>query len=71
MSSKPPLIHEVFPYLRVKGAADAIAFYVKVFGAVEKMRLTEPSGRIGHTELQLGPTVPLAQWPGVRLIVKV
>ncbi|WP_284616515.1 VOC family protein [Aquabacterium humicola] len=57
MSSNPPVIHEVFPYLRVKGAADAIAFYVKAFGAVEKMRLVEPSGRIGHTELQLGPTV--------------
>lgn len=52
-----PLIHEVFPYLRVKGAADAIAFYVRAFGAVEKMRLTEPSGRIGHAELQLGPAV--------------
>jgi PhnB protein len=57
MSSNPPVIHEVFPYLRVKGAADAIAFYVQAFGAVEKMRLTEPSGRIGHAELQLGPAV--------------
>lgn len=57
MSSNPPVIHEVFPYLRVKGAADAIAFYVQAFGAVEKMRLTEPSGRIGHADLQLGPAV--------------
>ncbi|NRF67981.1 VOC family protein [Aquincola sp. S2] len=57
MSTKPPVIQEVFPYLRVKGAADAIAFYVRAFGAVEKMRLTEPSGRIGHAELQLGPVV--------------
>jgi uncharacterized glyoxalase superfamily protein PhnB len=52
-----PLIHEVFPYLRVKGAAEAIAYYVKAFGAVEKYRLVEPSGRIGHAELQLGPIV--------------
>ena len=43
--------HEMFAYLRVKGAAQAIAFYVEVFGATEKMRLTEPSGRIGHAEL--------------------
>lgn len=49
-------IHEVFPYLRVRGAAEAIRFYKEVFGATELMRLTEPSGRIGHTELKIGPT---------------
>ncbi|WP_176045443.1 VOC family protein [Burkholderia sp. BCC1644] len=48
-------ILEVFPYLRVKRAADAIAFYAKAFGAREKFRLVEPSGRVGHAELQLGP----------------
>ena len=50
-------IHEAFPYLRVVGAAQAIDFYTRAFGAVEKFRLTEPSGRIGHAELQLGPMV--------------
>lgn len=50
-------IHEVFPYLRVNDAAAAIDFYVRAFGAVEKYRLVEPSGRIGHAELQLGPIV--------------
>jgi len=49
-------IHEVFAYLRVKGAAEAIAFYEKAFGAKEKYRLVEPSGRIGHVELELGGT---------------
>ncbi|MBN3831433.1 VOC family protein [Burkholderia sp. Ac-20344] len=48
-------IHEVFPYLRARRASDAIAFYAKAFGAQEKFRLVEPSGRIGHAELQLGP----------------
>lgn len=48
-------IHELFPYLRVKNAAGAIAYYKQAFGAVEKFRLTEPSGRIGHCELVLGP----------------
>jgi uncharacterized glyoxalase superfamily protein PhnB len=48
-------IHEVFPYLRVIGAAQAIDFYGRAFGAAEKFRLVEPSGRIGHAELQLGP----------------
>ena len=50
-------IHEVFPYLRVQGAAQAIEFYCRAFDAVEKYRLVEPSGRVGHAELQLGPIV--------------
>ncbi|MCP3140076.1 VOC family protein [Pyxidicoccus xibeiensis] len=49
-------IHEVFAYLRVKGADRAIAFYKQSFGATEKLRLTEPGGRIGHVELELGGT---------------
>ena len=47
-------IHELFAYLCVKDAARAIDFYVQAFGAREKFRLTEPSGRIGHAELGFG-----------------
>jgi len=50
-------IHEVFPYLRVSSAARAIEFYKQAFGATEKFRLTEPSGRIGHAELTFGTAV--------------
>src|SRR3990167_6593593 len=32
-------------------------FYAAAFGATERFRLVEPSGRIGHAELQLGPAV--------------
>ena len=53
----PPVIHEVYPYLRVDGAATAIAFYARAFGAVLDFQLVEPSGRIGHAELKLGPAV--------------
>ena len=49
-------IHEVFIYLRVKSAEEAIAFYKKAFGATELFRLAEPGGRIGHLELELGGT---------------
>lgn len=49
-------IHEVYPYLRVHSAAEAIDFYARAFDAKELFRLTEPSGRIGHAELQVGPT---------------
>ena len=50
-------IHELHTYLRVDRAAEAIAFYERAFSAREKYRLTEPSGRIGHAELEFGPHV--------------
>jgi PhnB protein len=50
-------IHEGFPYLRLQGAAAAIEFYRKAFGATELLRLTEPGGRIGHAEIKIGGTV--------------
>jgi uncharacterized glyoxalase superfamily protein PhnB len=49
-------ILEAFPYLIVRDAAAAIAFYERVFGAEETLRLAEPTGRIGHAELKFGST---------------
>lgn len=49
-------IHEVFAYLRLRDAARAIEFYTRAFGAKEKFRLTEPGGKVGHAELELGGT---------------
>ena len=43
----------VTPYLSVKGAASAIVFYKKVFGAKEIMRMPGPNGTIGHAEIQI------------------
>lgn len=50
----PEGYHTITPYLSIKGAADAIEFYKRAFGAKEVMRLAQPDGRIGHAELQLG-----------------
>lgn len=51
-------IHEVFAYLRVRDAARAIDYYRHVFGAELRLRLDEKgTGRIGHAELAIGPTV--------------
>jgi PhnB protein len=50
-------IHEVFPYLRVKNAPKAIDFYKNAFGVTEKFRQTEPSGRVGHAELDFGGAI--------------
>ena len=55
------MIHELYAYLRVADSASAIAFYGTAFGATEKFRLTEPSGRIGHAELDFhGTTLMLS-----------
>ncbi|MCO6042607.1 VOC family protein [Aeoliella sp. ICT_H6.2] len=51
------MIKQAFPYLRVRGAAEAIEFYQRAFGATEKFRLAEPSGRIGHAELEFGSQI--------------
>jgi PhnB protein len=47
----------VIPYLSVDGADAAIAFYAKVFGAKERMRMDAPGGKIGHAEIQIGDAV--------------
>lgn len=49
-------VHEVYPYLRVHHTAEAITFYARAFDAKEQFRLTEPSGRIGHAEIKIGPS---------------
>jgi PhnB protein len=43
--------------LSIDGAADAIEFYKKVFGATERMRMDGPDGKIGHAELAIGDSV--------------
>ena len=53
----PDGYHNVTPYLVVDGAAKAIDFYKTVFGAVEKMRMPSPGGKVGHAELTLGDSM--------------
>jgi len=45
------------PYLIIKGAADAIEFYQRAFGATEMLRMADPQGRIGHAEIRIGDSV--------------
>jgi PhnB protein len=54
MQRVPHGYHSVTPYLAVDGAADAIAFYKKAFGATEVMRMPGPAGRVGHAEIEIG-----------------
>jgi PhnB protein len=46
----------VTPYLVVKGAASALEFYKKAFGAEERMRL-DAKGMIMHSEITVGKSV--------------
>ena len=49
----PEGYHSVTPYLIIDGAADAIRFYEKAFGATEVVRM--PAGdRIMHAEVKIG-----------------
>ena len=50
----PEGYHSVTPYLIIKGAADAIEFYKKAFGATELFRFPAPDGKIGHAEIKIG-----------------
>jgi PhnB protein len=45
------------PYLIVKGAAEAIEFYKRAFGATELLRMADPKGRVGHAEIRIGDSV--------------
>ena len=54
----PQGYHTVTPYLVVKGAAEAIEFYKKAFGAVEHYRMPGPDGQsVMHSELQIGDSI--------------
>jgi PhnB protein len=50
----PDGYHTVTPYLIVQGAADALAFYKKAFGATELFRMEGPGGKVGHAEIKVG-----------------
>ena len=51
----------VTPYLIIRGASDAIAFYRRAFGATESARMTGPDGVIHHAEIRIGDaTIMLA-----------
>ena len=50
----PDGYHTATPYLIIGGAADAIEFYKKAFGATELFRFPTPDGQIGHAEIKIG-----------------
>ena len=68
----PEGYHTATPYLIIKGAAAALDFYKKAFGAKELFRFPMPDGTVAHAEMQIGdsrimlgdePSGPAAEKP--------
>ena len=53
----PEGMHSVTPHLVCDGAAKAIDFYKKAFGAVEITRLPGPGGKLMHASVRIGDSV--------------
>jgi len=49
----PEGYHSLTPYLIIDGAAAAMEYYKKAFGATELFRM-EHEGKIGHAEMKIG-----------------
>ena len=49
----PEGYHSLTPYLIIDGAAKALEYYTKAFGATELFRM-EHEGKIGHAEMKIG-----------------
>lgn len=66
MAAPVPEGHDgrIVPYLLIDGAAAALDFYARAFGATELYRLPAPGGLIGHAEIRVhGALVYLADAP--------
>jgi PhnB protein len=50
----PKGYHTATPYLTVRDAAGAIAFYKRAFGAKNPVRMDGPDGKVMHAELTIG-----------------
>ena len=50
----PDGYRSLIPYLSIENAAAAVEFYKQAFGAIERFRLTMPTGEIGHAEIAIG-----------------
>ena len=62
----PDGYHTVTPYLIINGAAAALEFYKKAFGATESLRMPGPNGKVGHAEIRIGDSIIMVSGAGAR-----
>jgi uncharacterized glyoxalase superfamily protein PhnB len=55
--TSPQDMHTITPHIICDGAAEAIEFYKKAFGATELMRLAAPHGKIIHAAIRIGDSM--------------
>lgn len=75
-SGKPEGCNSVVPNTIVRDVAEAVAFYSKVFGAEQVLRLTTPDGKVAHCELRIGDSrINLGEamegWPEQPLLAQI
>ena len=65
----PPGMHTITPHLVCQGAAEAIEFYKKAFGAAELTRLAGPDGKLMHAMLRIGdsPLMLVDEFPEMHV----
>ena len=66
LSPIPAGMRIVTPYLAIAGAADALEFYKRAFGAKELSRQPAPDGRLMHAAMRVGDSVIMMsdEFPG-------
>ena len=57
VSPIPAGMHTITPHLICAGAAEAIDFYKKAFGAIELSRMPGPDGNVMHASIRIGDSV--------------
>jgi PhnB protein len=50
----PDEYHSITPHLTIRGAAEALPFYQKAFGAEIRGQAPGPDGRLWHAEMRIG-----------------
>ncbi|WP_442756745.1 VOC family protein [Methylocystis sp. JAN1] len=53
----PEGVHTLTPHIVCAGAAEAIEFYKKAFGATEIMRMPGPDGKLMHASVRIGDSM--------------
>ena len=70
MTTSTAATTKVTAYLCANGAAQAIEFYKRAFGAEELYRMADDNGRIGHAEITIGGSVLYVsdEWPEMQVL---